>query len=130
MCNGGLPYPPSISSKPTQLLLHPVVACHIGISQNQKLLDLQPPLLSTKKNVFISVPTTDCADNTDRVVYTYSMNNSQWTTLPRGSNRTSFINLPPGSYHFALKAKDGVIESDVKDITIHIAQPWWNSGRV
>lgn len=67
-------------------------------------------------------------DNTDRVVYTYTMNNNQWTTLPQGTNRVSFSNLAPGTYHFSLKAKDGIIESDVKEITIFIAQPWWNSG--
>ena len=62
-------------------------------------------------------------DNTDRVVYTYTMNNNQWTTLPQGTNRVSFSNLAPGTYHFSLKAKDGIIESDVKEITIFIAQP-------
>ena len=67
-------------------------------------------------------------DNTDRVIYAYSMNNNPWTALPRGTNRVSFSNLSPGTYHFALKAKDGIIESDIKDITIYIAQPWWNSG--
>lgn len=67
-------------------------------------------------------------DNTDRLVYTYSMNNNLWTDLPRGTNRVSFSNLSPGTYHFALKAKDGTIESDIKEITIHIARPWWNSG--
>lgn len=67
-------------------------------------------------------------DNTDRVVYTYTMNNAQWTTLPKGTNQVSFSNLAPGTYHFALKAKDGIIESDIKEITIHIARPWWNSG--
>lgn len=67
-------------------------------------------------------------DNTDRVIYTYSMNDNLWTALPQGVNRVSFSNLSPGTYHFALKAKDGIIESDIKDITIYIAQPWWNSG--
>lgn len=84
--------------------------------------------LGHQDNAFGIEFSTQELDNTDRVVYTYAMNNNQWTTLPRGTNRVSFSNLAPGTYHFTLKAKDGIIESDVKEITIYIAQPWWNSA--
>lgn len=95
---------------------------------DRPVFEAQTFRLAHQDNSFGIEFSTQELDNTDRVVYTYTMNNNQWTTLPQGTNRVSFSNLAPGTYHFSLKAKDGIIESDVKEITILIAQPWWNSG--
>ena len=40
----------------------------------------------------------------------------------------SFSDLPPGDYHFRIKAEDYLLESDTDEITIHIAPAWWASG--
>lgn len=63
-----------------------------------------------------------------RIAYAYKMNDSEWNELPAGINRVSFVDLTPGIYHFYVKAQDYQIESDVKEITIHITPPWWASG--
>ncbi len=83
--------------------------------------------LSHKDNTFTIEFSTVELDSSDRIIYSYSLNNDQWVSLPVGSHQVSFGDLQPGTYHFRLKAKDGLTESDVKEITIYIAQPWWNT---
>lgn len=43
--------------------------------------------------------------------YLYSMNNGTWNSLPKGSSRVSFSNLPVGKYEFKVKAINGTSES-------------------
>ncbi len=83
--------------------------------------------LSHSDNAFTIEFSTMELDNTDRVVYMCSLNDDPWITLQQGTNQVSFSNLAPGKYEFRLKAIDGEVESEVKKITIYIAQPWWNT---
>ncbi len=83
--------------------------------------------LSHSDNAFTVEFSTVELDNTDRVVYMYSLNDDPWIALPQGTNQVSFSNLASGTYDFRLKAKDGEVESEVKSIEIRIAPPWWNS---
>lgn len=64
----------------------------------------------------------------ERIVYHYAMNHDKWSSLPAGTNRVSFSNLAPGTYHFHVKAIDYMTESDVKTITIYISPAWWATG--
>lgn len=64
----------------------------------------------------------------ERIVYHYTMNDDKWSGLPAGTNRVSFSNLPPGTYHFRVKAIDYMTESDARAITIHISPAWWATG--
>ena len=64
----------------------------------------------------------------ERIVYHYAMNDDNWSSLPAGTRRISFSNLPPGTYRFHVKAVDYMTESDVKTITIHISPAWWATG--
>ncbi|MCD8203160.1 MAG: response regulator [Prevotella sp.] len=83
--------------------------------------------LSHSDNAFTIEFSTVELDNTDRIIYEYSMNDNHWISLQHGIKRVTFGNLSPGTYHFRLRAKDGLYVSDTKMVTIHIAQPWWNS---
>lgn len=60
--------------------------------------------------------------------YLYSMNNGTWNSLPKGSSRVSFSNLPVGKYEFKVKAINGTSESKIKTIVINIHPAWYNSG--
>ena len=59
--------------------------------------------------------------------YVYSMNNGTWNSLPKGTSRVSFSNLPVGKYEFKIKAINGSAESEIKTIFIHIHPAWYNS---
>jgi len=65
--------------------------------------------------------------NPERISYMYSMNNGQWVSLRMGINKVSFSDLAPGKYHFRVKARDYSAYSDVKEITIIISPPWYES---
>lgn len=59
--------------------------------------------------------------------YVYSMNNQTWNSLPKGTSRVSFSNLPVGKYEFNIKAIDGSAEPEIKTIIIQIHPAWYNS---
>lgn len=59
--------------------------------------------------------------------FMYSMNNGTWNSLPKGTSRVSFSNLPVGKYEFKIKAVNGSAESEIKTIFIHIHPAWYNS---
>lgn len=66
-------------------------------------------------------------NNPERITYSYSMNNNDWIHLRPGTSRVSFNNLTPGRYTFKVMAKDFSIQSDVKEINIHISPAWYLS---
>ncbi len=84
--------------------------------------------LAHNDNAFTIEFSTVELDNTDRIIYEYAMDDGQWINLPHGTNQVSFSNLVPGTYRFRLRAKDGLTTSEAKQVTIHIASPWWNSA--
>jgi len=55
------------------------------------------------------------------------MNNGTWNSLPKGTSRVSFSNLPVGKYEFKIKAINGSAESEIKTIVIQIHPAWYNS---
>lgn len=84
--------------------------------------------LSHNDNAFSIEFSTRELNNTERITYLYTINDAPWVKLPKGINRVSFSDLPPGDYHFRIKAEDYLLESDTDEITIHIAPAWWASG--
>ena len=64
----------------------------------------------------------------DAVRYQYSMNGSEWTSLPQGSHLVSFSELLPGKYSFQYKVTDGQNESMPEEITVIIRPDWWESS--
>ncbi|MCD8293399.1 MAG: response regulator, partial [Prevotellaceae bacterium] len=83
--------------------------------------------LSHKDNSFSIEFATTQLDSPERVTYLYAMNNTPWFQLPKGINRVSFSSLAPGTYHFRIKAKDSLLESEAAEVTIHIAHAWWGT---
>ena len=86
--------------------------------------------LSHNDNAFSIEFSTRELNNSERITYLYTINNTPWVKLPKGVNRVSFSDLPPGDYHFRIKAEDYLLESDTDEITIHIApacRPWLRS---
>lgn len=65
--------------------------------------------------------------NPERITYMYSIDKDKWITLQPGNNRISFSNLAPGTYHFAVRAKEYEIYSNIKTFTVIIAHPWYSN---
>ena len=62
---------------------------------------------------------------TERMYYQYSINGESWITLPAGENTISLFRLAPGDYKFRVKAVDNGVESEIKEFTIVIHNPWY-----
>ncbi|MDR0938291.1 MAG: response regulator [Mediterranea sp.] len=65
--------------------------------------------------------------NPERITYMYALGDERWITLRPGINRVSFSDLSPGEYRFSVKAKDYMLYSDVRTVTIHIRPAWYAS---
>ena len=83
--------------------------------------------LSHQDNAFSIEFSTMDFNNPERIIYSYSLNNDKWVSLTSGSNRISFNNLAPGTYHFKVRAQDYNIFSKEKEITILISPAWYAS---
>lgn len=83
--------------------------------------------LSHTDNTFSIEFATREFNNPERINYLYTMNSSHWISLPQGVNRISFSKLQPGNYCFRVKAMDYTLDSDIREIHIYIAPPWWNT---
>ncbi len=76
--------------------------------------------LSHNDNAFSIEFSTRELNNSERITYLYTINNTPWVKLPKGVNRVSFSDLPR-RLSFRIKAEDYLLESDTDEITIHIA---------
>lgn len=83
--------------------------------------------LSYKDNTFSIEFATEQLLNSERITYQYALNDYKWINTQRGTNIVSFSNLPPGSYHFRLRALDNTILSEVKEIVLQIHPGWWET---
>lgn len=83
--------------------------------------------LAHNDNSFTIEFATNEFSNPERITYSYSINNNHWISLRPGTNRVSFNNLAPGKYKFKIMAQDFNIQSDVKEIHIHISPAWYLS---
>lgn len=61
------------------------------------------------------------------ISYAYSINNGQWISLPKGSNRISLYKLSPGQYNLRYRINEKNNTSNIGEIKIHILDPWWLS---
>lgn len=83
--------------------------------------------LSDEEHAFTMVMATLPLNYTKRVVYSYSMDNSNWQALPPLTNRISFTSVPSGNHTFRFKATCDGLESEVGFIKLYIAHPWYHS---
>ncbi len=94
---------------------------------NEAVFDAQEFHLSHGDNAFSIEFSTMEFNNPERITYLYAMNDDHWISLPKGTNRVSFSNMAPGTYHFRVKAQDYTVDSAIKAITIRIFPAWWAS---
>ena len=66
-------------------------------------------------------------NNVEQIVYAYSINDEEWRKVQSGINEISFSHLPPGTYHFKVKAICNNYETPIKEFTI-IVHPAWYAG--
>lgn len=94
---------------------------------NRPVFDAEIFRLSHKDNAFSIEFATKEPNSPERISYMYSMDEADWVTLRNGINRISFNDLPPGTHHFRIRAKDYTQLSDIKEITIVISPAWYAS---
>lgn len=66
-------------------------------------------------------------DSPEHIIYSYSINESQWTELKPGANMLSFNRLSPGTYHFRVIASKNGQQSEEKAFTVIVHYPWYQS---
>ena len=69
--------------------------------------------------------------HSDKVQYRYRMNNLHqgWVVLPRGQHYASFIDTPPGRYHFEvqLSTDNGASWKDTRKLDVVVHPAWWQT---
>lgn len=92
---------------------------------NTSVMESDTFQLSQKDNSFTIEFSCMEFTNPERITYLYKLENeSDWITLPAGTNNVTFSNLNPGSYVFKVRAKDYNTYSDTKQISI-VVHPFW-----
>lgn len=61
----------------------------------------------------------------ESVIYAYSLDRDQWVTLPAGVRSVSFGDMSAGRHTLRIMAIDSGVESDITEIRIDIAWPWY-----
>lgn len=59
--------------------------------------------------------------------YCYSMDGSDWVSIPDGGHLVSFSNLEAGIHSLRYAVEYNGKRSDVEEVTIEIRHPWWSS---
>ena len=83
--------------------------------------------LSHKENSFSIELSSMEFYNPERISYSYNFNDNGWINLQTGNNKVSFSNIEPGKYKFQIRAKYYSNLSEIKEITIIISPPWYNT---
>ena len=83
--------------------------------------------LSYHDNSFAFQLSTLTYDNPEHITYLYSINNEPFVRLQPGINEITFSHLPPGKYHFKVKAERNSIETKERAFTIVIHSPWYST---
>ncbi len=94
---------------------------------DQPVFEAEEFHLSDKDNAFTVEFSTKEFNSPERISFMYSMNNGEWIELRAGVNRISFNNLPSGIYSLQIRAKDYDLLSDIKEIKVRIAYPWYQT---
>ena len=69
--------------------------------------------------------------NPDRITYAHMLEgfDDHWITNPKGSRNAGYNNLPPGTYHFRIKASENpsLRPESYLEKTVIILPPWWKT---
>lgn len=61
----------------------------------------------------------------DHVSYSYRINGGEWIKMADGVNSLTLSRLAPGDYNFEVIANDNGAQSDIKEFTIVVHNPWY-----
>ncbi|MBQ8672743.1 MAG: response regulator [Bacteroides sp.] len=83
--------------------------------------------LAHRDNTFSLTFSTLQYNNTEQIAYQYRIEElgRQWLTTAPGVNRVTYNNLPPGTYHFSVRAMTHGTTSGERTVEIHILPPWY-----
>ncbi|MGN1229067.1 MAG: two-component regulator propeller domain-containing protein [Prevotella sp.] len=116
----------------TNLIVNGITISTLSKSGSYTITD-KPVIMSDKfeldpdDNTFSIQLSTLTYDAPEHIAYSYRINNEDWITLPAGQNEINFSHLPPGVYKFRIKADKNNLESEVKEFSIEIHSPWYQS---
>lgn len=83
--------------------------------------------LSCRDNTFAIRLSTLTYDTPEHITYIYSINNEPEVRLRPGQNELTFSHLPPGTYHFRVKALRNNQQTAERAFAVVVRQPWWFS---
>ena len=66
-------------------------------------------------------------DNPEHTVYMYSINGEPFIRLQQGVNVITFSHMPPGTYHFRVKAERNDMTTEERAFTIKVTAPWYRT---
>ena len=83
--------------------------------------------LQHSDNTFTIVLSTLTYDTPDHITYIYSINDEPEVRLMPGQNEIAFSHLPPGKYHFSIKAERNSQQTEPRTFTVTVHAPWWRT---
>ncbi len=83
--------------------------------------------LSYHDNTFAIQLSTLTFDNPEHTTYLYSINGEPYQRLQQGQNTISFSHMPPGTYHFRVKAQRNNDTTSERTFTVSVGYPWYRT---
>ena len=83
--------------------------------------------LASHDNTFAIQFSTLTYVNPEHITYLYSINGEDFTRLQPGTNEITLTHMPPGTYHFCVKAERNGIQTPERCFTVVIHAPWYRS---
>ena len=83
--------------------------------------------LAHHDNTFAIQFSTLTYDNPEHITYLYRINGEDFSRLQPGINEITLTHLPPGTYHFCVKAERNGIQTAERCFTVVIHAPWYRS---
>ena len=83
--------------------------------------------LASHDNTFSILFSTLTYGTPDNITYLYSINNEAFTRLQPGANELTITHLPPGTYHFRVKAQRNNQTTEERTFTVVVHAPWYRT---
>ena len=78
-------------------------------------------------NTFAIQLSTLTYDNPEHTTYLYSINGEPYSQLQQGMNVITFSHMPPGTYHFRVKAERNGQATPEREFTVVVEAPWYRT---
>lgn len=83
--------------------------------------------LSYNDNTFSIQLSTLTFDNPEHTTYLYSVNGEPFSRVQKGMNVINFWHMPPGTYHFRVKAERNEQTTEERTFTVVVRAPWYRT---